>query len=158
MLTVGIGEYMISDDIKETIITHALGSCVALIVHCPINKQTALAHIVLPQVENRDKSQQFSHKPSYFADMIVPQIVTFFTEINLCKTSQLQVFLVGGADALNKNDVFKVGSRNVKIIKRILKSYEIVSYNSDVGGNVSRTVSVKVNNGHVSIKKRNMIL
>lgn len=158
MLTVGIGEYMISNDLEETIITHALGSCVALIVHCPINKQTALAHIVLPQVENRDKSQQLSHKPSYFADVIVPQIVTFFTEINLCNRSQLQVFLVGGADALNENDVFKVGSRNVKMIKQILRSYEIVPYNIDVGGNVSRTVSIKVNNGQVTIEKRNMIL
>ncbi len=49
MISVGIGEYAITDAKEEKIVTHALGSCVALIMHCPRTKCTAMAHIVLPE-------------------------------------------------------------------------------------------------------------
>ena len=158
MLVVGIGEYAISKEESENIITYALGSCVAFIVHCPIKKYTALAHVVLPNSVNRENNVYLNEKEGYFADIIVPRLINFFIKELHCNPLQLQVTLVGGADALNDNDVFKVGKKNVKKIHSILENYKIGLYNLDVGGNVSRTVRVEVVSGLIEIKKQNMIL
>lgn len=157
MLTVGIGEYKISNQLNETIMTHALGSCIALIMYCPITKHTALAHIVLPKTDHRDQSEILKNKPGYFADLIVPQLADYFLNIP-CHPSQLQIYLAGGADSLNEKDVFKVGKRNVEMVMDILRNYQLVPYKMDVGGNISRTVSVDVDNGRVTIKSQNMII
>jgi chemotaxis protein CheD len=98
------------------------------------------------------------NKPGYFADIIVPQIAEFFIKKNISRPSQLQVYIAGGADALNKNDVFQVGSRNAEMVKKLLRNYQIIPDEMDIGGNISRTISVEINNGRVTIKRRNMIL
>jgi len=158
MLTVGIGEYKISNEMNETIITHALGSCIALIMYCPKNKYTALAHIVLPGLSIKEQAEYLIRKPSYYADSIVPKMADFFVNKLACRPEQLQVHLVGGADALNHKDIFKVGKKNIDMIVKILSNYNIVPDKMEVGGNISRTVSVDVNHGQVSIKSQNMIL
>lgn len=158
MLMVGIGEYAITDDLDEIIITHALGSCVALIIHCPTTKHTALAHIVLPEVTYSEQSKNRGDKPSYYADVIVPKLMEKFLNNTYFRGNHLLIQLVGGANSLNKEDSFHVGFRNIEMIKNILRSYGIVPYKMDVGGNISRTVSVNVKDGNVIVKSHNMIL
>ncbi|MFA9378399.1 MAG: chemotaxis protein CheD [Lachnotalea sp.] len=157
MLTVGIGEYAISDDIEEIIITHALGSCVALIMHSPASKHTALAHIVLPEIGSVERSRLISDKPSYYANVIVPKLIEYFSKYSMNR-NDIQIHLVGGADSLYKQDVFHVGARNITMIKDILRDYNLMTYTTDVGGNVSRTVMVSVKDGEVNIKSQKMIL
>jgi chemotaxis protein CheD len=127
-------------------------------MYCTETKYTALAHIVLPEIGSREKSQFLIDKPGYFADIIVPKIAEFFLKKNNCRSPQLQVYIAGGADSLNKNDVFQVGSRNAEMVKKILEKYQIVPDEMDIGGNISRTVSIEINNGRVTIKRQNMIL
>lgn len=156
MLIVGIGEYAITNEMNEIIVTHALGSCVALVIYCPITKHTALAHIALPYSHQRDQQDCFSNKPAYYADVIVPQLVEYFLKRGYCKKNQLQISLIGGAAALSKNDVFQVGKMNIVMVKSILRHYDMRPQQLDVGGNLSRTVYVS--NGQVTVKCQNMIL
>lgn len=158
MVTVGIGEYAITNEMEEVIVTHALGSCVALIIHNPTTKHTALAHIVLPQFCHNEELLQFSSKPAYYADIIVPRVIEYFLNNAKHQEKHLQIQLVGGADSLNKQDVFHVGMKNIEMIKSILRSYSLVPFKMDVGGNVSRTVRVYVKDGNITIKSKNMIL
>lgn len=158
MLVVGIGEYIISKKENESIITHALGSCVAFIIYCPETKYTALAHIVLPQSNDYRNEWSLDEKKGYFADLIVPSLLDFFLSNKKCNRYNLQVSIVGGADALNKNDIFEVGKKNIASILRILTTYQILPKKMDIGSNESRTVSVKVSNGEIIIKKQKMIL
>lgn len=158
MTIVGIGEYALTNELEEEIVTHALGSCVALIIHNPASKHTALAHIVLPEFKRNEEVDYLSDKPAYYANIIVPRLMDYFLYNPFLKDRQLQIQLVGGAESLNKQDVFQVGSRNVEMIKNILKSYSQIPLKMDVGGNVSRTVRVNVRDGLVSVKSKNMIL
>jgi chemotaxis protein CheD len=158
MTVVGIGEYAISNELEDEIITHALGSCVALIIYNPKTKQTALAHIVLPKFNRKDELPYLKDKPAYYADIIVPKLMDYFL-CNCClQNKYLQIQLVGGADSLNKNDVFHVGSKNIEMVYNILKNYSQMPIKMDVGGNFSRTVKVNVKDGSVVVKSNKMII
>lgn len=158
MITVGIGDYAIADNYEESIITHALGSCVAFMIRCPNTKRTAMAHIVLPETDGTDYYKYIDNKPGYYADIIIPKLIDDFTSNELCQMERLQVSIVGGADSRNPEDVFKVGPRNVEKVNVCLRNYGIRPVLVDVGGNVSRTVEIFVNNGHVEIRRQNMIV
>ena len=63
---VGVGEILIDDDPKDTVMTFALGSCVALTIYAPSRKVLGMAHIALPDSSiNPMKSLE---SPGYFAD------------------------------------------------------------------------------------------
>lgn len=156
MLSVGIGEYAITDDYNETLITHALGSCVAVIMHCKVSKHTALAHVVLPQ-KAMDKQSSIHNKPSYFANDIVPKLAYYFLNDLRCGNN-LEVKIIGGANSKKKDDVFLVGEKNLIMINNLLKEFGIKADFSETGGNISRTVSIKASNGEVNIIKHKMIL
>ncbi len=155
MITVGIGEYAITDIIEEHITTHALGSCVAIIVHCPYTKCTAMAHIVLPSQDRNNL--KVVEKEAYYAEDILPKMIDFFISKPNCNKNRLKVMMVGGATKKG-NDVFYVGQRNVRTVKNILDSYGLNYEASEILGQFSRTVTIEVETGIVTIKKQQMIL
>lgn len=158
MLTVGIGEYAITRNQEENIITHALGSCVAFVLYCPVTKKTALAHIVLPKADRNEQYEYLKKKPSYFASLIVPKLMDEFLKDKNCQKNMLQIALVGGANAQNPADIFKVGARNVEMIRQLLIPYGILPQKTVTGGFVSRTVQINVESGEIKIKSQNMVI
>lgn len=154
MISVGIGEYVITDANDECITTHALGSCVAFIIHCAKTRCTAMAHIVLPQQDVNHK--RLISKEAYFADDIVPKLVNFFTNRPYCKHEHLKIMIVGGAVSSHATDVFKVGERNVHKIKTILDGYGLDYDATEVLGRFSRSVEIQIASGEVMIKKQEM--
>jgi len=158
MIIVGIGEYAITKNPDEAIITHALGSCVAFIVHCEKTKVTSLAHIVLPESRRTVERDLGDKKPAYCANIFVPRLLEFYLKENRSLPHNLKISLVGGSNSRNENDVFRVGARNVEKINEILARFRLKPVKVDVGGNISRTVSVDVNDGNINIRSRDMIL
>ncbi|MBI9010633.1 MAG: chemotaxis protein CheD [Clostridiales bacterium] len=154
MISVGIGEYVITDSKNESLNTHALGSCVALIIHCTKTKCTAMAHIVLPNQDVNHK--RILAKEAYFASDIVPKLIDFFVNRPYCRPEHLQIMLVGGAVSSHATDVFKVGERNVHKIKTILEGYNLDYDATEVLGRFSRSVEIDVKSGEVIIKKKEM--
>ncbi|MDF1616289.1 chemotaxis protein CheD [Petrocella sp. FN5] len=158
MLNVGIGEVVISNDPSETIVTHALGSCVALIIHCNHAKHTAMAHIVLPENSSTRNQALYKMKPGYFASDIVPLMVNYFLKKLGCSKSQLEIKLVGGAVSSQETDRFLVGQKNIAMVRHLIRAYGLKMDDTETGERFSRTVTVKVSNGHVHVKRQNMIL
>lgn len=156
MITIGIGEYAITDNTEEQIVTHALGSCVALVLYCPISRCGAMAHIVLPSQDKNHRHMQ--GKEAYYADDVVPRLLDFYMNKALCHEGALKVAIVGGAVSRNKNDVFKVGKRNVERVKAHLNAYGLSYDDSEVLGSFSRTVTIDIKSGQVTIKKQQMLL
>lgn len=156
MINIGLGEYAVSTDLNETIITHALGTCVALIIYCPIIKKAAMAHIVLPK--RNAHHHNANRRAAYFADDIVQVLVAHFFEDSKCLKNSLQVTMVGGATSKNKSDVFKVGEINVSAVKILLKPFNLPFDDTETLGRYSRTVKIDVSTGKVNIKKQEMFL
>lgn len=152
MIAIGLGEYAITSDINETLITHALGSCVALLIHCPITHCTAMAHIVLPvHLVGMTIDQK---KDAYFASDIVPKIMEMFLKNPRCQLEKLQVDIIGGATIKQGQDVFNIGPKNVNLTKRLLNQYPIQYRATEVLGNYSRTVKINAGTGDVYIKRQ----
>jgi len=149
---IGIGEWIVSDQGEDTLTTYALGSCVALIVYSRQHHVGAMAHIALPHADvDPQKAQQ---QPAYFADLAVPLILGELQKRQI-PTRDLTIKLAGGAQMLDPNGVFDIGRRNVLEIKKLLWQSMLAPVAEDVGGSVSRTVSLFIGEGVVIISSQN---
>jgi len=156
MYIIGLGEYAISESHDESITTHALGSCVALIIHCKLTKCTGMAHIVLPKYDTHH--DLFHKKEAYFADVIAPKMIDYFLSRRFCNKKGLEITLIGGAEAKDHRDMFKVGQRNMHEIEGILHAYGLSYNKEETGGRFSRSVTVQVADGSIDIRKNKMLL
>lgn len=150
-INVGIGEYGISKNKKDMIKTFALGSCVAVIVYNRLQKAAGLIHIALPDSSiNGDKAKK---TPGYFVDTGLPLL---FKRMNGSGKvhSSLMIKLVGGSNIMDSNRRFDIGKRNVLAIKKYLWKNRMGVISEDVGGSISRTVSVTVETGEVFISSK----
>jgi len=145
-LTVGIGEYKISNDESDIIKTYALGSCVALMIYDKVKKVAGMIHVALPESSvNLDKARTL---PGYFADTGIPLLIEDMKKFGSLKNN-IWIKIAGGAKVMDPNSVFDIGKRNVLAIKKILWSKNLGPIAEDVGGDFSRTVSISVSTGEI---------
>jgi chemotaxis protein CheD len=146
----GIGELAACRDAGATIKTFALGSCIAVICFSPATRTAGMVHVALPDSKiNAEKSREL---PGYFADTGIPFLLREMAVLgNRPDGRGLVVKLIGGASVMDPNDVFSIGKRNLLAIRKILWSHGLGAIAEDVGGNYSRTVSLEVNTGAVSV-------
>ncbi len=149
---VGVGEILIDDDPKDTVMTFALGSCVALTIYAPSRKVLGMAHIALPDSSiNPMKSLE---SPGYFADTAVPVLVEKFLKHYHCRGWELNIRLYGGAATVWGGDAFQIGTRNIETIEAILRGYRLSYDASQIGGRFSRTIAAAINDGKVKVHQQ----
>jgi chemotaxis protein CheD len=145
---VGIGEFKVSRTGSDEIKTYALGSCVSVIVYDPQNTVAGLIHIALPDSKvNADKAKRL---PGYFVDTGMPVFLETFAKAGGV-LGRSKIKLAGGASIMDENKTFDIGRRNVIAIKRFLWKSGLGVVREDVGGKISRTVSIVVSDGSVLI-------
>jgi chemotaxis protein CheD len=143
---IGIGGYAVSNNEEDIIKTFALGSCIALVIYCPIIKRLGMVHIALPDssiIEGTEKNLQ----PGYFADTAVPLIFNKTLGGFRTYSNSYKVSLFGGAHSKNGNDIFSVGLKNIIKIETILEENRIKYDSTNTGGCNSRTIQVDVKTG-----------
>ena len=69
-LVVGIGEFAVSNKKEDVIITHALGSCIAVCLWDPTNFVAGLLHFLLP--DSRINQQLAKDQPPAYSDAGIP--------------------------------------------------------------------------------------
>jgi len=142
---VGIGDYIISHDERDILRTYSLATCVAVTLYSPIKKVLAMVHIALPSSTINAKSG--IDRPGYFADTAIPLLVdTMFCRYK-CEPCELVVHLFGGAQSINSNDIFQIGSKNIAAIEKLLTSYNFSFDDGETGGIYSRTIEMDVATG-----------
>lgn len=147
-IDVGIGEFRHAGE-GDILKTYGLGSCVALVVYSQSRKIAGMAHIALPEASvNPAKAKLL---PSYFADTGVPQLVEWIEKTAGGVRRSFSYRLYGGASILDENNRFDIGRRNALAIKRLLWRYGCGVIKEDIGGTVSRTVSIDASTGEVSV-------
>jgi chemotaxis protein CheD len=150
MIVLGIGDYGATSDSSELIKTIGLGSCVAIICTDTNASIAAMIHIALP--DSTHSPERRIEKPGYFADTGIPAMFDSLKKVGWREGSgKLNVKLAGGATIMDPNGTFNIGKRNVLAIKKILWSMGLGPMAEDVGGNISRTVSVSAETGVVLI-------
>jgi chemotaxis protein CheD len=150
VITLGVGDLGAANVPGTIIKTLALGSCVAVLFLDPKTRTIGMAHIALPESNiNHGKAKE---KPGYFVDTGIPALLTEMNRIG-CKQNGkgMIVKLVGGAKIMDPNNTFNIGKRNVLAIKKVLWPLGMGVVAEDVGGSISRSVSLDVDRGQVVI-------
>jgi chemotaxis protein CheD len=149
-MVLGIGDYGATCNPEQVIKTLGLGSCVAVICSDPGAKIAAMIHIALP--DSTSSPDRRDEKPGYFADTGIPALFDSLRQVGWREgNGRLSIKLAGGATIMDPNGTFNIGKRNLLAIKKILWSAGYGPIAEDVGGNISRTVSVSADTGAVLI-------
>jgi chemotaxis protein CheD len=143
--TVLVGDMKIGHQ-GDMLVTHALGSCLGLIVFDPVVKVGGLLHAMLPLSSiNLQKAQA---NPAMFVDTGVPLLFNTLYEQGAQK-ARLLVKAAGCGNPMGKNEIFKIGERNYTVLKKLLWKNNILLESEDVGGTASRTIHFELANGAV---------
>lgn len=132
------------------LVTLGLGSCVAIMLHDPIGKAGAMAHILLP-------SKSLAHdasNPAKFPDSAVPLLVERLKALG-ADPRRLVAKLAGGASMFSQlvtPGTIQMGERNVMAARSALRVAEIPIVREAVGGERGRTVRFHVKDGRVEIR------
>jgi chemotaxis protein CheD len=146
---IGIGECKVSNDPEDTLITYALGSCVAILIHDPVAQVGGLLHYMLPDSKlDVSKAQE---RPFVFADTGIPMLFQAAYKAGAVK-SRLVVVAAGAAQMLEVNSSFEIGKRNHLAMRKILWKAGVMVQREEIGGNSSRTVRLEVACGRILMR------
>ena len=148
-LVVGIGEFAIATRADQSIVTHALGSCIAVCLFDPVAGVAAMLHFLLP--ESSINPERARTQPGSFADTGIPLLFQTAYQYGLEKKRTI-VKLAGGAEVSESgNAALQIGRRNALAAKNLMWRNGVLIKNHDVGGNVARTVHLSARDGRVQI-------
>lgn len=147
---VGVGDMCVSSKPDDLIITYALGSCLGIAVSDPIASVGGLLHVMLP-LSDLDVGRA-KENPCMFVDTGVPTLFQECYKVGARK-ERVAVKVAGGATAkVEGRDFFQIGKRNFIILRKLLWKNGLLIKSEDVGGFQSRTMSLEVGTGVVTIK------
>jgi chemotaxis protein CheD len=156
-LVVGIGEFAVTGSPAASIVTHALGSCIAVCIHDPQAGVAGLLHFLLP--ESRVNPERARQQPAAFADSGIPLLFKAAYAIGLDKR-RCKVTLVGGAEvtAMAGSGSLNVGKRNLLAARSILWKNGVLVNGEATGGTIPRSVSLSAADGRVEISSGREII
>lgn len=148
-IVVGISDMKTSDNPDDVLITYSLGSCLGLVVYDPVAHVAGMLHSMLP-ISSIDP-QKAKQAPFMFVDTGVPLL---FHELYArgAEKKRLIVKVAGCSSLLDEKGFFKIGERNFTVLRKLLWKNNILIEKQDIGGNISRTVSIAVSSGRVVVK------
>ncbi len=149
----GVSDMKVSDKRGDLIITHALGSCLGVAVHDPVACVGGLLHVMLP-LSDIDP-EKADRNPFMFVDTGFPRLLVECFKTGAQK-QRLEIRVAGGANSHDRgeNDLFQIGRRNFIILRQLLWKNALLVTSYDVGGNNSRTMSLEIGTGKVTIKSQ----
>ena len=147
---VGIGEYDASTEPDKRLKTMALGSCVAVVMLDPVMRCVGMIHMALP--ESGLDSRRARELPGYFVDSGIPALLAAMAQHGCTGVGRGWIIkLVGGANIADPDRNFNIGKRNVLAVKKALWERKLVIKSEDIGKHYSRTVSVDIATGYVTV-------
>lgn len=145
-LVVGVGDGGVSRDPDAVLVTYALGSCVAVMLHDPVARVAGMIHFMLP--ESSQSTQQPSTRPWMFADTGISNLLRAALDQGADKR-RLRIFAAGGAQIMDDNSMFNIGKRNCLALRKALWKFGLIAHAEDTGGTIIRTARMEVGSGRV---------
>jgi chemotaxis protein CheD len=145
--TVGVSDMKVSAKKGDVMITHALGSCLGVAVYDPVACVGGLLHVMLPL--STIDPEKADRNPFMFVDTGFPKLLIECFKKGAQK-ERLEIRVVGGVDS--HDNLFQIGKRNLIILRKLLWKNGLLVKSYDVGGSNSRTMSLEIGTGKVTIK------
>lgn len=154
-LTIGMGALAVSDNPEDFLVTYALGSCIAVLVHDPVHHVGGMLHFMLPI--SAQSVTKAAENPAMFADTGVPLLFEMMYA-KASKKRDLVVRLAGGAKVGSDSAMFDIGRRNLVAVRKMLWTAGVPIAAEDVGGANARTARLHVGTGVAAIRSRGIEL
>jgi chemotaxis protein CheD len=149
-ITVSISDMKSSADRDAFLITHSLGSCIGVVAYDPQVRVGAMLHFQLPDSTTHGRRAQ--ENPFMFADTGIPLLLRDLLALGANK-GRITVAMFGGANMLDDEELFKIGTKNARATKKILWQHAVAVTHEDVGGRSSRTVSLDIGSGEIGLRR-----
>lgn len=148
---VGMADMKVSAAPEDVLITHALGSCLGIAIYDPVAGVGGLLHVMLP-TSTIDPTKA-ERNPCMFVDTGVPKLFHECYKAGARK-ERMVVKVAGGASARQKEeeDHFQIGKRNAVMLRKLLWKNGVLLQSEEVGGSVSRTMTLDIANGEVALR------
>ena len=137
LVVVEIADMKVSSNPEATLVTYALGSCIAVIVHDAKLRAGGMIHYMLPLSETSP-------------DTGIPMLFHAMYALG-CKKENLMVKVTGGGSLYDDNGRFQIGQRNYTILRKMFWKAGVMVTAEDVGGTKSRTPRLFINSGRCTI-------
>jgi chemotaxis protein CheD len=154
LVTIGIGGLEVSADPGAVLITHGLGSCIAVIAFDPRNKVAGMLHFQLPS--SSLSPERAIESPGTFADTGIPLLFEKMYALGSRK-GDIVVKAAGGGNFHNDNGTFDIGRRNHTMMRKIFWKAQVLIAAEDVGGSRSRTARLFVDTGQTTIQSGSQV-
>lgn len=153
---IGIGGIAVSNEQEDTIKTFSLASCVAVTAYCRLNHTAGMIHIALP--DRKLSGNEVPGQPCYYATVGVPLLLHKMCVEFGCPKDLLEIELFGGASSVHPEDLFRIGTKNMEAVEKILKESNLKYTASQTGGIYSRTLEMKVLTGRKTVFLQPLII
>lgn len=147
-ITVEMGGLRVCATPGAHLVTYALGSCLAVMLHDRGRRVAGMIHFMLPTAALAGERAQ-TH-PTLYADTGVPLLFEAMYRHG-CRKQDLVVKVAGGASTLDEAHSFDIGARNFTVLRKIFWKAGVLIAASDVGGTQSRTARLHVDTGRTLI-------
>jgi chemotaxis protein CheD len=145
---IGVADMKVSGAEGDLLITHALGSCLGLTLYDPVARVAGMLHAMLPV--SKLNPEKAAKNPSMFVDTGVPALFNAYYAAG-GQRKRAVIKAAGCGEPLKAGGMFKVGSRNFTMLKKLLWKNGLLLSESDVGDTISRTLHLHVNSGRVLV-------
>jgi chemotaxis protein CheD len=149
LLTVPIGGLEVTADRQSTLITHGLGSCIAVMTYDPSAGVAGMLHFQLPS--STLSPERALGSPGTFADTGIPLLFARMYALGARK-QRIVVKAAGGGAFHGDSGTFDIGKRNYTMMRKIFWKAQVLIAAEDCGGSRSRTARLFVDTGQVTIQ------
>jgi chemotaxis protein CheD len=149
-IVVQIADCRVADVPGQVLATYALGSCIGLAVHDPEANVGGLLHFMLP--DSGIDPARGRENPFMFADTGIPLLLEEVCRKGASK-HRLMVHAAGGAQMMDRENVFEIGKRNYLAMRRVLWKKGMLVHAEAIGGVNSRTVRLQIGSGRVWLQE-----
>lgn len=155
LVTVGIGELVVTADRSAVVITHGLGSCIAVIAYDPPRRIGGMLHFQLPS--SALSPDRAAASPGTFADTGIPLLFERMYALGSRK-EDIVVKAAGGGNFHDDNGTFDIGRRNHTMMRKIFWRAQVLVRAEDIGGSKSRTARLYLDTGQVTIQSGSEVM
>jgi chemotaxis protein CheD len=152
---VGISSMHVTADPAEVLVTYSLGSCIGLSLFDPVARVGGLLHAMMP-VSTADPAKAAA-TPAMYTDTGVAALLQGVFDLGATRHN-LVAKVAGGAAQMDASSLFRIGDRNYMVLRRVLWKNDILIATADVGGAVSRTMSLEIATGRTFVRSNGSVV
>ena len=152
-IVVNVSDAKISNDPDDTIVTHSLGSCIAVCLYDNRIRSGGMLHFQLPH--SKGQQERAMEKPFMFADTGMEILINNLLSLG-ANRRRMQVKIAGGAAIDNAPNGFDIGKRNHLSIRKILWKNGMFIDAEDIGGCSPRNMYMNIASGAVTVRSNGL--